>query len=96
MKVFSNITGFEWDDGNSDKNLIKHRVSDEECEEVFFNDNKKLLKDILHSQDEDRYILLGEAGTGVKMFIVFTLRRSKIRVISARRLNKREYKLLDN
>ena len=36
-KVLANCTDFDWDEGNFDKNWIPHRVSNSECEEVFFN-----------------------------------------------------------
>ena len=36
-KILGLYEGFQWDIGNIDKNLIKHNVSNTECEEVFFN-----------------------------------------------------------
>lgn len=89
------ITGFQWDKGNIDKNLLKHGISDQECEEVFFDHNKRILKDILHSGKEDRYILLGQTKLGRLLFIVFTIRNNKIRIISARNLNKKEKHLYE-
>ena len=86
---------FQWDKGNKNKNDVQHRVSDEECEEVFFDQNKKILKDILHSGREERYMLLGQTKAKRGLFIVFTLRRDEIRVISARDLNRRERKLYE-
>ncbi len=94
MKFLNNVTGFEWDDGNQNKNFIKHGVSKYESEEVFFSDNKVILEDMLHSDKEERWLLLGETYGSKRLFIVFTIRKDKIRVISARILNKREYKLL--
>lgn len=49
MKILPELIKFAWDKGNTDKDFIKHRVSDEECEEVFFDSKKKVLKDELHS-----------------------------------------------
>jgi len=49
MKIFRKPFGFEWDQGNKDKNFIRHRVTDEESEEVFFDKNKKIFKDVAHS-----------------------------------------------
>ena len=86
---------FEWDDGNKDKNWIKHRVARTEAEEVFFDANKKLLRDIIHSSSEDRYILLGKTLAGRLLFIVFTIRGNKIRVISARDMNRKEKPLYE-
>ena len=86
---------FQWDKGNKNKNYAQHRVNDQECEEVFFDQNKKILKDILHSGREERYILLGQTKAKREVFIVFTMRRDEIRVISARDLNRKERKLYE-
>lgn len=94
MKIFRKEQEFEWDKGNSEKNAVKHGVTNEECEEVFFDTKKKILHDVFHSSGERRYILLGKTKHGRTLFIVFTLRKSKTRVISARDLNKKERKLL--
>jgi len=87
---------FVWDKGNKDKNLQEHQISNTECEEVFFDSNKKLLRDKIHSKKEKRYVLLGKTKTKNLLFIVFTLRGKKIRIISARRISKqREVKLYE-
>jgi len=93
MKRSAKIIGFVWDNGNKDKNREKHRVSDKECEEVFFDPNKKMLKDTIHSANEERYILLGQTKLGRLLFVVFMLRKGKIRIISARDINKKEKNL---
>lgn len=95
MKIIKNISEFDWDQGNINKNLITHNVTSQECEEVFFDPSKKILKDILHSGSENRYIILGKNKSGKLLFIVFTLRKNKIRIISARDLNKKERKLYE-
>ena len=59
MFDIQNIDSFDWDDGNIDKNWIKHQVSNSECEEVFFNLPLLLADDTKHSQDEERYYVLG-------------------------------------
>jgi uncharacterized protein len=51
----TNATGFEWDDGNLEKNWIRHRVSVAECEQVFFNEPILVVEDEKHSQGEVRY-----------------------------------------
>lgn len=89
MLIFSQPLEFEWDHGNMGKN-IKHRVSEEECEEAFFDPQKRLVKDVLHSGLEGRYILLGQTRNGRNLFVVFTMRKLRIRIISARDLNRRE------
>jgi hypothetical protein len=93
MKIFKKPIKFEWDKGNRGKNLVQHKVTDEECEETFFDFRKKILKDVLHSQKEDRYILLGQTKKQRLLFVVFTIRNEKIRVISARDINKKERNL---
>jgi uncharacterized protein len=85
---------FEWDNGNAQKNWVKHRVSTTECEEVFFDPHKRIAKKLVHSSGETRYLLLGQTKKEQFIFIVFTVRKDKIRIISARDLNKRERKLL--
>jgi uncharacterized DUF497 family protein len=90
MVIFDQPGSFQWDRGNAAKNLVKHRVVDQECEEAFFDQNKKIFKDVLHSENEERLILLGQTKSGRILFIVFTVRSEKIRVISARDLNRKE------
>lgn len=93
MRIFRDLVVFEWDTGNADKNLIRHGVRNEECEEVFFDPGKRVLRDPLHSEKEKRYIIIGETKKQRILFIVFTARKKKIRVISARDLNKKELHL---
>jgi hypothetical protein len=89
-KVLANCTGFDWDEGNSDKNLISHQVSDSECEEVFFNRPLIVADDKKHSATEKRYYVLGRTDTDRYLFIAFTIRKKLIRVISARDMNNKE------
>ncbi|GAB4218695.1 MAG: BrnT family toxin [Candidatus Microgenomates bacterium] len=86
---------FSWDKGNIDKNWTKHKVKNEEAEEIFFDNNKKILKDILHSNKEERFIILGKTKNNRLLFVVFTIRKNKIRIISARDVNKKEVKLYE-
>jgi len=88
--VLETVSGFEWDSGNSDKNWIKHKVSRLECEEVFFNEPFYIYDYKSHSQSENRYYLLGITNEKRSMFLVFTIRKDKIRIISARDINKKE------
>ena len=84
--------GFEWDEGNSDKNWLLHQVTDTECEEVFFNIPLIVADDTRHSKTEKRYYVLGQTDRGRLLFISFTIRDNLIRVISARDMNRRESK----
>lgn len=90
-----NSIEFLWDKANVDKNQLKHQVSTSESEEVFYDDNKITLKDILHSDKEDRFIVLGKTKKSRLLFIVFTKRNHKIRIISARDTDKKEKKLYE-
>jgi hypothetical protein len=90
MIGLNNVAGFEWDDGNRDKNLINHQVTTSECEEVFFNLPLLLQPDLTHSNREARSFVLGQTNEGRYLFIVFTIRGDKIRVISARDMSKKE------
>jgi uncharacterized DUF497 family protein len=85
-------TGFDWDEGNSVKNWIKHQVSRAECEEIFFNDPLIAAPDKRHSGAEARYYVLGQTDEGRRLFVVVTIRDKLIRVISARNMSRREEK----
>src|SRR3972149_1816227 len=90
MIDLSYVTGFDWDEDNREKNSKKHQVLAGECEEVFFNLPLLLEADPDHSQKEPRYYVLGHTIAGRRLFIVFTIREDKIRVISARDMSKKE------
>ena len=90
MVNLSMTEGFEWDEGNFNKNLVKHKVSNIECEEVFFNIPLLMNDDLMHSQVEARYYVLGQTNTNRKLYIAFTIRQNKIRVISARDMKNKE------
>ena len=94
MDILDQFHGFEWDKGNQDKNFLKHQVTKEECEETFFDPHKRLLRK-LELEIEERYLLIGMTRSQRLLFVVFTLRRGKARVISARDLNKRERALYE-
>lgn len=81
---------FEWDKGNLDKSYEKHGVTSNEAEEIFIDEEILVLSDIKHSESEKRYIALGSTQEGKNLFVVFTLRREKIRIISARKMHKKE------
>ncbi|HFD40886.1 MAG TPA: BrnT family toxin [Anaerolineae bacterium] len=90
MLTFDQISGFDWDTGNRGKNWRKHRVSDAECEQVFFNQPFLVYFDEEHSEDEPRFYALGRTDRGRRLFVVFTLRGDRIRVISARDMTRKE------
>lgn len=84
------IKGFQWDKGNIDKSYQKHGITPNEAEEVFLDRNLGIEKDIKHQEIEERYIAIGKIVSGRILFVVFTLRKNKIRIISARSANEKE------
>ena len=93
--ILESREGFDWDEANSDKNWLKHKVSKIECEQVFFNIPLIIADDEKHSGSERRWFLLGRTDMNRKLFVVFTLRKYLIRVISARNMSKKERELYD-
>ena len=90
MFQLSQIKGFDWDQGNVNKNWIKHKVSIDECEMLFITDTDiVILDDQKHSIKEIRHSALGKINNRY-LFISFTVRDNKIRVISARDTTKKE------
>lgn len=85
--------GFDWDKGNSEKNWIRHKVTAKECEETFFNLPLVSGVDKKHTKSEKRWYALGRTDSNRTLFIVFTIRKNLIRVISARDMNKKERKI---
>lgn len=83
---------FEWDEGNSEKNVKKHNVENSETEEVFFND-AVIVYDESHAQTEDRYLAYGVTNKGRQLVISFTLREKQedlIRPIMSRDQDRKE------
>lgn len=90
MSKQENMIEFEWDEGNVDKNYKKHGITPNQAEEIFLDERLKIKKDIKHSQKEERLIALGKNLTKNVLFVVFTRRQNKIRIISARSANLKE------
>ena len=95
MLDFEAILGFDWDSGNRDKNWQKHAVTAAECEQVFFNLPSLFQPDPTHSKTEPRYFILGQTNSGRGLFIAFTTRKDKIRVISARDMSRKEMNIYE-
>jgi uncharacterized protein len=91
------IVGFEWDEGNARKSLDKHGVTQEEAEQVFFNVPLLVVEDLVHSRVEERFQALGATLEGRRLHVTFTLREdgARIRVISARAMNRKEISLYE-
>ena len=76
---------FEWDEKKAEINLEKHGISFETAAKVFLDEDR------LEIYDEDRYITIGRAGE--ILFVVYTERTPKIRLISARLATPKERRL---
>ncbi len=83
---------FEWDRGNKEKNWVKHRISINESEDIFFDKRSFTTRDTKHSTIEDRFQILGKTVERKYLTIYFTVRGNKIRVISARPMSRKERK----
>ena len=85
--------GFDWDQGNVEKNWLAHEVTPQEAEQAFFNRPLLVADDLKHSRTEKRYFVLGQTDEDRPLFIAFTLRKRRIRVISARDMHRKEKKV---
>jgi len=85
---------FSWDEKKAQKNLAKHNISFEEAKTVFGDDNARLIDDPDHSEDEDRFILIGLSYALKVLTVVHCYRddENNIRIISARKSTKNEEK----
>jgi hypothetical protein len=82
---------FEWDSGNRTKNWIRHGIKTGECEEVFVGGGALPIGvQVTPPVNENRYAVLGESASGKPLFVVFTLRAGRVRVISARLMSRQE------
>ena len=85
---------FEWDNHKNEINIRKHKISFEEAKTVFYDKNARIIADPEHSQDEDRFIILG-LSSSIRLLVVCHCYRKNdevIRIISARKATKNEIK----
>lgn len=81
---------FDWDQGNTNKNLSKHQVTNREAEEVFVNQPNHNTPDLTHSQNEARFTLLGKTNQKRLLTVIYTIRNNRARIISARDMGRKE------
>lgn len=87
---------FEWDAGNSTKNKDKHLVLPEESEEALRGDFIiPLGEQVVPIVSEKRFAVLGATEDLRKLFIVFTMRGKRIRIISARPMSRTEREIYE-
>jgi uncharacterized DUF497 family protein len=92
----SQCRGFQWDEGNAEKNWFGHQVTRVEAEQVFFNRPLVVTEGEQRSEQVFRYYALGQTDTGRQLFIVFAIRGELIRVISARPMSRRERRVYEH
>jgi uncharacterized protein len=81
---------FEWDKNKANSNVRSHKVTFEEASTVFKDTFSLTIDDPLHSQDENRLILLGMSHKNRLIVVIHTERDDNIRIISARKASKKE------
>jgi uncharacterized protein len=88
--AYSHCVEFEWDDVKQKRNVRIHGIDFKDTEDTFTDRHALIQFDDRHSLVEDRFFVLGRAGTGRLLMTVFTWRGNKIRIISSRRASRRE------
>jgi uncharacterized DUF497 family protein len=83
---------YEWNPKKAKANLHRHRVSFEEAATVFLDPLAVTYPDPHHSEDEDREITIGHSAKRGVVFLSHTQRGDRIRIISARKVTRRERK----
>ena len=85
---------FLWDETKNRKNIISHKISFEEAKTVFFDPNAKVIFDPDHSQNEDRFIILGLSKLLNILVVCHCYKENDnvIRIISARKATQKERK----
>lgn len=89
---------FQWDDNKNEINRKKHKISFEEAQTVFYDTEALVISDPEHSQDEERFIILGLSYRANLLVVCHCYRESDtvIRIISARKATKTEAKQYEN
>ncbi len=83
---------FEWDEKKNEINKKKHGISFEEAQTVFYDSEALLIDDPEHSQEEERFIILGFSNRANMLVVCHCYRSDEtvIRIISARKATKNE------
>jgi len=81
---------FEWDPNKAESNLEKHGVAFDEASTAFGDPLSLTIPDPDHSDDEERFVLLGQSFAGRLVVVVHTQRGERIRIISARIATRNE------
>jgi len=83
---------FEWDENKNQINQQKHSISFEEAKTVFYDENALVIDDPDHSEEEERFIILGLSSRAKLLVVCHCYRASEtvIRIISARKATRKE------
>lgn len=73
---------FEWDDSKNQENIAKHGVSFTEAQRAFFDENRLIVEDLDHRENEERWFCFGMVSDGI-LTVRFTLRGDTIRIYGA-------------
>jgi uncharacterized protein len=93
-ELINRCTGFQWNQGNLVKIWQRHRVSPEECEQVFLKQYFYAMPNGEHTTAEEaRFKIFGQTQAGRYLSVIFTIRGDLIRIISARDMNRRERRM---
>lgn len=86
------IIKFEWDENKNKINKRKHKISFDEAQTVFYDDDALVIDDPEHSEDEERFVILGLSNKANLLMVCHCYRSSDtvIRIISARKATKKE------
>ena len=89
-----NTIDFEWDENKNAINKRKHKISFEEAQTLFYDEMALLIDDPEHSQEEERFIIMGLSKKANLLVVCHCYRTSEtvIRIISARKATKNESK----
>ena len=90
--VCTEFGSYEWDPDKNAVNIEKHGISFEEAKTVFYDDEALVRDDPEHSEDEERFVILGLSSRANLLIVCHCYRASEtvIRIISARKATKNE------
>ena len=90
----SMVSDFEWNEQRNRENQEKHGVGFAEAQRAFQDPHRLIIRDSLHSDDEERWFCVGDIGTGI-VTARFTMRSTKVRIFGAgywRKMRKLYYR----
>ncbi len=83
---------FEWDEKKADVNKRKHGVSFDEAQSIFMDALSIMMPDVNHSDDEERWLIIGMSNKNRVLIVSYTERGERIRIISADKATRNERK----